>query len=123
MKEMRLGAVESRFADLIWQHEPITTGELVKLCREELCWKRTTTYTVLKRLCERGLFQTRDSVVTALLSREAFYSMQSRHFVEEAFDGSLPAFLAAFTARERLSPAEVEEIKRMIDAYGEEERR
>ena len=123
MKELRLGAVESRFADLIWRHAPLTTGELVKLCQEELCWKRTTTYTVLKRLCERGIFQTQDSVVTALLSREAFYSMQSRRFVEETFDGSLPAFLAAFTAREKLSPAEVEEIKRMIDAYGEEERR
>lgn len=118
-----MGAVESRFADLIWRHEPLTTGELVKLCQEELCWKRTTTYTVLKRLCERGIFQTQDSVVTALLSREAFYSMQSRRFVEETFDGSLPAFLAAFTAREKLSPAEVEEIKKMIEAYGEEERK
>lgn len=123
MKELRLGAVESRFADLIWRHEPLTTGELVKLCQEELCWKRTTTYTVLKRLCERGIFQTQDSVVTALLSREAFYSMQSRRFVEETFDGSLPAFLAAFTAREKLSPAEVAEIKKLIDGYGEEERR
>lgn len=123
MKELRLGAVESRFADLIWRHAPLTTGELVKLCQEELCWKRTTTYTVLKRLCERGIFQTQDSVVTALLSREAFYSMQSRRFVEETFDGSLPAFLAAFTAREKLSPAEVEEIKKMIEAYGEEERK
>ena len=123
MKELRLGAVESRFADLIWRHAPLTTGELVKLCREELCWKRTTTYTVLKRLCERGIFQTQDSVVTALLSRETFYSMQSRRFVEETFDGSLPAFLAAFTAREKLSPAEVAEIKKLIDGYGEEERK
>ena len=121
MSDWKLGAVESRFADLIWAGAPITTGELVRQAEQALGWKRTTTYTVLKRLCERGLFQTRDSVVTALISREEFYAMKSRRFVEESFDGSLPAFLAAFTARKKLSPQEIDQIRRMIDACGEEE--
>lgn len=115
MKAYRLGAVEARFADLIWANAPLTTGELVKLCQKELQWKRTTTYTVLKRLCEREIFETRDSVVTAKLSRQAFYACQSEEFVEESFGGSLPAFLAAFTQRKALSPQEVQEIRRMID--------
>ena len=120
MKEYQLGAVESRFADLIWAGAPIATGELVRQAEQALGWKRTTTYTVLKRLCERGLFQTQDSVVTDLISREEFYAMKSCRFVEESFDGSLPAFLAAFTARKKLSPQEIEQIHRMIDACGEE---
>ena len=121
MKEYQLGAVESRFADLIWAGAPIATGELVRQAEQALGWKRTTTYTVLKRLCERGLFQTQDSVVTALISREEFYAMKSCRFVEESFDGSLPAFLAAFTARKKLSSQESEQIRRMIDTCGEEE--
>ena len=112
---------EYRFCLILWEREPVTTTELVKLCRERLGWQKSTTYTVLKRLCERGLFQTRDSVVTALISREEFYAMKSRRFVEESFDGSLPAFLAAFTARKKLSPQEIDQIRRMIDACGEEE--
>lgn len=121
MKEFRLGAVEAKFADLIWAREPLTTGELVKLCQEALCWKRTTTYTVLKRLCDREIFQTKDGVVTARISRAEFYACQSEEFVAESFGGSLPAFLTAFTARKKLSPEDVEEIRKMIDAYGEEE--
>ena len=121
MKEYQLGAVESRFADLIWAGAPIATGELVRQAEQALGWKRTTTYTVLKRLCERGLFQTQDSVVTALISREEFYAMKSCRFVEESFVGSLPAFLAAFTARKKLSSQEIEQIRRMIDTCGEEE--
>ena len=120
MQDFKLGAVESRFADLIWLHAPITTSELVKLCAQELSWKRTTTYTVLKRLCERGLFQTQDSVGTPLLSRTEFYARQSEQFVEQSFDGSLPAFLAAFTTRKRLSQEEISEIRRMIDACEKE---
>ena len=121
MKAYRLGAVEARFADLICANAPLTTGELVKLCQKELQWKRTTTYTVLKRLCEREIFETRDSVVTVKLSREAFYACQSEEFVEESFGGSLPAFLAAFTARKKLSRADVAELRRMIDSYEEGE--
>ena len=92
MEDTKLGAIESRFADLIWSHEPLTSGELVKLCREELTWKKSTTYTVLKKLCDRGLFRNDGGTVTAVISREEFHAMQSERFVEETFDGSLPAF-------------------------------
>ena len=98
MKNTKLGAVESHFADLVWENEPLTTSELIKICEKELNWKRTTTYTVLKRLSDRGLFQYVDGVVTAKISRDDFYSMQSKNFVDEAFNGSLPAFLTAFTS-------------------------
>ena len=117
MDEMKLGVVESRFADIVWQNEPLTTKELVSLCEKELNWKRTTTYTVLKKLCERGLFQTENSMVTAKLSREEFYSIQSEKFVEETFEGSLPAFLAAFTKRKKLTQKEVNELRRLVDEY------
>lgn len=115
MSELRMGAVESRFADMIWQNEPIASPELVKLAAGELQWKKSTTYTVLKRLCERGLFQNRDGVVTSLISREEFYAAQSEKFVEETFSGSLPAFLAAFTTRKKLSEAEINELQELID--------
>lgn len=117
MKDMRLGVIESRFADIIWQEEPITTAELIKICAKELNWKRTTTYTVLKRLSEKGIFQNVDGTVTAKMSRDEFYSMQSEQYVEESFEGSLPAFLAAFTARKSLSKDEIKQISDMIDSY------
>lgn len=115
MSDWKLGAVESRFADLIWQGEPMTSTQLVRQAEEALGWKKSTTYTVLKRLCQRGLFRNQDGVVTSLVSREAFYAAQSRQFVEEKFSGSLPAFLAAFTAREKLSRQELDELQRLID--------
>jgi len=119
MSEMKLGAVESRFADIIWRNEPLTSGQLVQLCQQDLNWKKPTTYTVLRKLCERGLFQNQDGTVTSLISREAFQSMQSEQFVEETFEGSLPAFIAAFTARKTLSQEEIAQIRAMIDSYGE----
>ena len=119
MAEYRMGELESVFADMIWSSEPVSSGQLVKMAEEKLKWKRTTTYTVLKRLCERGLFQNSDSTVTPLVSREEFYARQSQMFVEETFHCSLPAFLAAFTTRKALSPAEIAEIRRLIDGYGE----
>ena len=119
MDDKKLGAVEARFADLIWQNAPIRSGELVKLCETELQWKKPTTYTVLRRLCQRGIFSNDDGVVTARISREEFYAMQSERFVEETFSGSLPSFLAAFTRRRSLSAAEIEEIRKMIDSYPE----
>lgn len=115
MSDMRLGAVESRFADIIWQNEPLTTAEMVKLAAKELDWKRTTSYTVLKRLCERGMFQNQDGTVTSLISKEEFYARQSEKFVEETFDGSLPAFLAAFGTRKKMSDKEIEELKQVIE--------
>lgn len=120
MEEMKLGLVEAHFADIVWQNAPLSTKELVSLCEKELKWKRTTTYTVLKKLCERGIFLTENSTVTALISREEFYAIQSEKFVEDTFDGSLPAFIAAFTSRKQLSEGELEEIRRMIDAFGKE---
>lgn len=114
MAEYRLGEIEKRFADIIWSREPLTSGKLVELCNEELNWKKSTTYTVLKRVCERGLFQNVDGVVTSLVSKEEFYAMQSEKFVEETFSGSLPGFLAAFTTRKKLTEKEIEELERII---------
>ena len=116
MNEYRLGMIESRFADIIWDHAPISSGQLVKLCQEELSWKKPTTYTVLRKFCERGIFQNQDGAVTALITREEFYSRQSEQFVEESFEGSLPAFLAAFTARKKLSDAEIDQLQQLIDS-------
>ena len=115
MSELRMGAIESRFADMIWQNEPITSPELVKLAAQELDWKKSTTYTVLKRLCERGIFQNNDGTVTSLISKKDFYAVQSEKFVEETFSGSLPAFIAAFTTRKKLSDAEINELQELID--------
>ena len=118
MEEYRLGVVETRFAELIWSHEPLTSGELVKLCAKELEWKKSTTYTVLKKLCDRGIFQNQDGMVTSVLSQKEFQSRQSRRFVEDTFSGSLPAFIAAFAEGGELSDRELLEIRRMIDSYG-----
>lgn len=115
MADYKLAVVESRFADIVWANAPLTSRELVKLCEAELTWKRTTTYTVLKKLCDRGIFQNQDGMVTALVSREEFYGLQGKKLVDEAFDGSLPAFLAAFTKRQKLSPKEIAEIRKLID--------
>ena len=114
MDDMKLGAIETRFAELIWANEPLSSGELVRLCREALDWKKSTTYTVLKKLCGRGLFRNEGGTVTAAVSREAFQAMQSERFVEETFDGSLPAFLAAFTSRKKLSEEEIAQLERLI---------
>lgn len=115
MDKTTLGAVESRFADLIWANAPMTTAQLIALAKEALDWKRTTTYTVLKRLCERGLFDLTDGTVTAVISRAEFYERQSREYVQSAFDGSLPAFVAAFSRSRKLKPEEVEALQRLID--------
>ncbi len=113
----KMGALESRFADIIWNHEPIPSGQLIKLAEQELNWKSTTSYTVLKRLCNRGLFQNQKGTVTSLISRDDFYAMQSEQFVEETFHGSLPAFLAAFSKRKKLTEEDVMELKRIIDGF------
>lgn len=110
-----MGMLESRFADIIWSHEPLASRELIKMAEKELKWKSTTSYTVLKRLCERGIFKLQDKMVTSLISREEFYGMRSEEFVEETFQGSLPAFLTAFGTRKKLSDEEVEELKKLID--------
>lgn len=119
MADLQMGPIESRFADIIWENEPVSTTELVARSEEAFGWKKTTTYTVLKRLCEKGIFQTAKGTVTSLMSRQEFYSVRSENFVKETFDGSLPAFFAAFTARKSLTPEEIAELRDMIDSYGE----
>ena len=120
MAMIRLGEVESRFADIIWNNEPLHSRKLVKLCEEALDWKRSTTYTVLRKLIDRGLFKNEDGVVSSVISRQEYDAMQSTLFVEESFDGSLPAFIAAFTRRKALSPEEVSQIQEMIEEAAEE---
>ena len=118
--EVRLAYVESNFADIIWENEPVGSGELVKLCEEKLNWKKSTTYTVLRKLCERGIFKNVDGVVSSVLSKEEVQIAQSEQFLSENFGGSLPAFIAAFTSKNKLSKSEIDEIFRMIEQIGEE---
>ena len=115
MSELQMGAIEARFAEMIWSSEPVSGAELVKRAEAAFGWKRTTTYTVLKRLCEKGIFQNDGGTVTSLLSREDFYARQSNRYVEETFHGSLPAFFAAFTRGKPLTEEERAEIRKMID--------
>ena len=115
MSELKMGTAEARFADVIWQNEPITSGELAKIGATDFNWKKTTSHTVLKRLCERGLFQNVGGTVTSLISREEYYARHSEQYVEETFGGSLPAFLAAFGTRKKLSDQEIEDLQKVIE--------
>ena len=115
-----LGLVEGRFCDLVWANAPVTTAQLVKLCEKELNWKLTTTYTVLKHMINRGLFENDNKTVRVLITRDEFYADQSREYVSEKFEGSLPKFIAAFTSKSKLSREEAEELKRMIDNASED---
>lgn len=119
MSDYQMGVIESRFADMIWANEPVSSTELAKRSEEIFGWKKSTTYTVLKRLCEKGIFQNNKGVVTSAISRQEFYSARSEKFIEETFAGSLPAFLTAFTARKNLTPEEVEHLRRMVAEYEE----
>ena len=114
--DAKLAEVESRFADLIWNNEPLSSRALAELAEKELSWKKSTTYTVLQRLCQKGIFQNQGGTVTSLISKDAFFAMQSEQFVEQTFSGSLPAFLAAFGSRKKLSNREVEELQRIIES-------
>jgi len=116
MSEMKLGIIESKFADMIWQSEPVSSGDLVKMAEQELGWKKSTMYTVLRRLCDRGIFKNTDGTVASVISREDFYATQSEKFVEETFSGSLPAFVAAFGRRKKLTESEINEIQKLIDS-------
>ena len=117
--ETRLGVIEERFAQLMWENVPLTTREMVNLCQEELNWKRTTTYTVLKKLCDRGIFAMNNRMVTALMSEEEFRALRGEQFVEHNYNGSLPAFIAAFTSRKKVTKEEMEEIKKLIESFEE----
>ena len=120
MIDIELGVVQERFADIVWANEPIPSGELVKLCEKELNWKKPTTYTVLRKLCEKGLLQNVDGIVSSLVSKEDFYSAKSEQIIEDSYEGSLPAFIAAFTTHKKLSRKEINEIQRMIDTFKKE---
>lgn len=120
MADIQLGVVESRFADMIWENEPVSSGDVVKMAEANLGWKKSTTFTVLRRLCEKGLFRNEKGTVTSVISKQDFYSMQSEQFIDETFGGSLPAFLAAFTKRKKLSASEIEELRRMVNDYKED---
>lgn len=112
--------MEQKFADLIWENAPVSSGELTKLCESAFAWKRTTTYTMLKRLCDRKIFANNNGTVTALMTKEEFQAAQGEHFIDETFDGSLPRFLAAFSRRKKLNDREILELKKLIDSYEEE---
>lgn len=118
METPKIFESEYRFCSILWEHEPVKSTELVKLCRERLGWSKATTYTVIKRLCERGVVKSEDAVVTALVSKEQAQTAAVDELMEKTFDGSLPAFVAAFTRR-GLSAAEAEELRRLIDAHTE----
>ena len=120
MSDYQMGTVEAKFADIIWAREPISSTELVKIAAEEFDWKKSTTYTVLKRLCEKGIFKNEGGSVTSVITKEEFYAARSEQFVEETFGGSLPAFIAAFTKRKALSQSELDELRRMVEEYEEE---
>lgn len=108
---------EYRFCLILWAHEPVASGELVRLCREELEWKPSTTYTVIRRLADRGVLKNENSVVISLVSRQEVETDQAEELVEKKFAGSLPAFVAAFTRSRNISNAEIDEVQRLIDAY------
>ena len=111
MKEIELGEVQAAFADIIWANEPVGSGELVKLCENQF------NYTVLRKLCEKGLFKNDDGIVTSLISKEEFNASKSEKFVQETYAGSLPAFIAAFMSHKKLSSGDIDEIQKMIDKY------
>lgn len=113
--EIQLGVIEARYADMIWEHEPVTSSELVKMTAMEFNWKRTTAHNVLRRLIDKGLFKNENGLVTAVISRDEFYSRQSKQYVEDTFAGSLPAFISAFTQDAKLTPEEAGAIRKMID--------
>ncbi|MBR4205533.1 MAG: BlaI/MecI/CopY family transcriptional regulator [Clostridia bacterium] len=118
MNDCALGEIEAKFADLIWEKEPLSSGELVKLAEAALGWKKSTTYTVLRRLCQKGLFRNDDGEVRAVMTREEFRAKQSEQFVNETFGGSLPRFLTAFSRGKKLSDEEVDALLRFIDENG-----
>lgn len=115
MNDYQLGEVEGRFADIIWSSAPIPSPELCKLALKELNWKKSTTYTVLKRLCEKGLFVNDKGIVKTVISREEYFSIRSDQFIKDTFDGSLPAFLVAFTKRNKLTDEEIETLLKIVN--------
>lgn len=117
MPELKLGEMESRFANLIWDNDNIPSGELVRLCEKELNWKKSTTYTMLRRLCGKGIFENSDGLVRSIVSKEDFAALKGEQLLKESYGGSLPGFIAAFAERKPLTKKEIDEIQKMIDDY------
>mgnify|MGYP001139968878 CR=1 FL=1 len=117
MGDIRLGEIESRFVELILQREPIASGDLVLLCEQELNWKKSTTYTVLRRLCQKGILRNEDAVVTSRIKKQEYMARCSEQVLEDTFEGSLPRFVAAFMSRKKLSRKQIQEIQKLIDEY------
>jgi len=120
LPDYNLTEAERKFAELIWTHEPINSGKLVLLCADRFGWKKSTTYTFLKKLCDQRLFQNMDATVTSRVSEEEYKRVQSEQFVDTHFGGSLPKFLAAFAPRKKCSKAEFDEIMKIITDHEEE---
>ncbi len=120
METPKIFESEYRFCLILWEHEPIRSTELVKLCRDRLGWKSTTTYTVIKRLSERGVVKNENSVVTSLVTKEEVQAAEVSEMVEKTFEGSLPAFVAAFTKHEKITDREIDEVQAMIDRFRKE---
>lgn len=112
---------EYRFCLILWENEPVKSGRLVELCREKLGWSKATTYTVIKRLSQRGVVKNENTVVTSLVSKEEVQAEELDELVDRVFEGNLPSFVAAFTRRKKLSQEEVDELRKLIDSYGEDE--
>ena len=112
---------EYRFCLILWEHEPVKSSDLVNLCRDQLGWKPTTTYTVIKRLSERGVLKNENTIVTSLVSKEEVQASQMNEMVERTFEGSLPAFIAAFVKHQKISKQEIDTLQEMIDRYRKEE--
>jgi len=120
MEPIKLGDCDYRFMNIVWENSPIKSGDLVKLCEKELGWKKSTTYTMLKKMGEKGLLKNEDALVTALISKEKVQKAETEYFVERTFDGSLPQFIAAFLGGKKLSKKDADELKKMIEDYEEE---
>lgn len=120
MSEIKLGEMEAKFAEIIWNNENVSSGELVKLCEKELQWKKSTTYTMLRRLCEKGIFKNENGQVKALLTKDDLAAKKGEELINESYGGSLPRFIAAFAERKALGASELDEIQKMIDTYRKE---
>ncbi len=117
METPKIFESEYRFCLILWEHEPVKSSELVRLCKEQLGWKPTTTYTVIKRLSERGVLKNENTIVSSIVSKDEAQASEINEMLEKTFEGSLPAFIAAFTKHRKLSPDEIDEVQSMIDRY------
>ena len=117
MKSIELGDVQLKFAEIVWENEPVSSGKLVKICEEKINWKKPTTYTVLRILCEKGILRNDGGTVTSVMSKGEYYQQKGRQVVDDYYKGSLPAFIAAFTDQNELTSRDIDEIQELINKY------